>query len=351
MTFLIFGGHSLKVTRLINKIEEIKNIRLTVSEIFKARTAEKISELLESSDEKIEDTFEKTEEKDLYSMSPVQKRMYAIYQTEQTRVSYNEPIVLESHNNNIDIKKLQKAINKLIERHEIFRTTFHYENGEFVQKVHKKFEIKIECESKQDSLENIIKDFIRPFVLEELPLLRVKIIKQADRTFILSDIHHIIIDGKTVNNMFDEIISLYQGKELEPVKWQYKDYSAWINKKDMSKQKEYWKNVFKDDIPVLELPLDYNRGKYQSRIGNLLEFSINKDLKEKINKIAVNNKVTDYMVMLSAFMILLGKYSRQEDVVVGTPVSARTQKNTENMMGMFANTIALRGKPENKKNS
>lgn len=131
---------------------------------------------------------------------------------------------------------------------------------------------------------------------------------------------------------------------------QYKDYSEWMKKRDLSTQKKYWLDVFADEVPMLNMPLDFARPKTKSFKGDIAESKINKKLEEKIIELTKKTESTEYMIFLSAAMILLGKYSRQEDIVIGSPVSARIHKDMEDMLGMFANTLAIRGKPNRDKN-
>jgi len=130
---------------------------------------------------------------------------------------------------------------------------------------------------------------------------------------------------------------------------QYKDYSEWMNKRDLSAQRDFWLELYADEVPVLNIPLDFVRPKYKSFKGDAVTSKIDKNLKEKILKMARETESTEYMIFLSAAMILLGKYSMIEDIVIGTPVNIRSHKDTEGMLGMFVNTLALRGKPNKNK--
>ncbi|WP_233152567.1 condensation domain-containing protein, partial [Bacillus mycoides] len=100
---------------------------------------------------------------------------------------------------------------------------------------------------------------------------------------------------------------------------------------------------------ILDMPLDYTRPQQQSFAGASVYNLAGKELASKIKAFSQQNQVTEYMIFLSAAMILLEKYSRHEDIVIGSPISARTHKDTENMLGMFVNTLAMRGKPKGQK--
>ena len=167
------------------------------------------------------------------------------------------------------------------------------------------------------------------------------------------DTHHIISDGVSVERLFSEFIELYNGQELEPLRIQYKDFAAWQNRflksDELKKQEEYWVQQFTGDIPVLNLPYDFERPLMQSFEGRHLSFALNEDQTEGLRGIAKKTGTTMHMVLLSAFYVLLSKYSGQEDLVVGTPVAGRPHADLQNMMGMFVNTLALRNKAEGKR--
>ncbi|WP_434291985.1 condensation domain-containing protein, partial [Clostridium botulinum] len=113
---------------------------------------------------------------------------------------------------------------------------------------------------------------------------------------------------------------------------------------------EYWINRFSDEIPVLNMPTDYERPAMQSFEGDNVSFEVNEDITLKLRKLTRETGTTMHMVLLSAFNILLSIYSGQEDIVIGTPIAGRSHVDLQNIMGMFVNTLALRNKPEaNKK--
>ncbi|RIO67702.1 non-ribosomal peptide synthetase, partial [Mammaliicoccus sciuri] len=118
---------------------------------------------------------------------------------------------------------------------------------------------------------------------------------------------------------------------------------------DLNDQREFWLSQFEDEAPVLDLPYDYARPNQQSFTGKTVSVEMPKDVQKAIHQLSQTTGSTDYMILLSSFMVLLHKYSRQEDIVVGSPISGRTHKDTENMLGMFVNTLAMRSNPERNK--
>ncbi|MDE6019966.1 MAG: amino acid adenylation domain-containing protein, partial [Ruminococcus sp.] len=118
---------------------------------------------------------------------------------------------------------------------------------------------------------------------------------------------------------------------------------------DLSGQAEYWKSQFDDEIPVLDMPTDFPRPQEQSYTGTMTGKMLDDELSKEIKELVKKSGATEYMVFLAAAMVTLSKYSRQEDIVIGSPISGRTHRDTEEMLGMFVNTLAMRGRPEGNK--
>ncbi len=348
--FFEMGGHSLRATRVVNQIEAKTGARLLLKAIFTAPTVKLLAKEVEGSKSKEYIPIPQAEEKEIYSMSSAQKRLYLINQKDDEGITYNISAGLEIQGR-FDFDGMKSALEQLTARHEALRTSFHSENGETVQKIAKEVRIEFEYEEWTDRKEeNLLFGFVRPFDLGKAPLMRVKAVKTGgDKTILMFDMHHIISDGMSISILTKELSMLYNGEQLKPLRVQYKDYSEWMRTRDLSEQKKYWQGVFKDSVPVLDLPLDHLRPQTQSYAGSSINGMLTAKQKKAVDKLCRKTGATAYMVLLSTMMILLGKYSRQEDVVVGSPISGRTHKDTEDMMGMFVNTLAMRGYPKGDK--
>lgn len=347
--FFEMGGHSLRAMRVINEIEEEMGIRLSLKDIFEYPTIEKLSQFAEKAINGGFEPIPAVEQNKYYPMSSAQKRMYMIYQMDETGLSYNMPFIMKVNGGQLDFGRLEHAFSELLRRHEILRTVFKMIRGNLVQEIQDKPLVDCAYEECNDSLENIINGFVRKFKLEELPLIRLKVVRTKSEEYVMLDMHHIISDGMSSVILFDELMKLYGEKELMPLRVQYKDYSQWINSRDFHIQRQYWKDQFNGDIPVLDFPLDFTRPQIQTFRGKTIETTITDEIKSKIIKLTQDTGTTEYMVLLAAFTMLLGKYTRQEDIVVGSPISGRTHKDTESMLGMFVNTLAFRTFPEKEK--
>lgn len=351
--FFKLGGHSLKVIKVLNQIDERVGIKLELNEVFSNPTVESLCILIsKKASGSVSDSIgiPKSEDKQYYAMSSAQKRLFIINKIEGNETIYNMPGMFEVRGK-LDYHKLKEALKKLTERHESLRTSFHMIEGEPVQAIHPEICIDIAWEEASErEYEEIFREFVKPFDLEKAPLFRIKAVKyEEERYMLLIDTHHIISDGMSVNNIFTEFGLLYQGDLLEPLHIQYRDYSEWMSGRDISKQKEYWLNIFHEEIPVLDMPVDFIRPAEKNYIGNALITKLHQDTRNIIKSYCDNHEITEYMFFLSALMIVLSKYSRQEDIVVGSPVSGRNHRDTEKLIGMFVNTLALRARPEKTK--
>jgi non-ribosomal peptide synthetase component F len=167
------------------------------------------------------------------------------------------------------------------------------------------------------------------------------------------DMHHIITDGISQDIWETELITLYHDRNLPPLTLQYKDYSEWQNsdeqKQALEQQEMYWLKSYQGEIPVLDLPIDYERPSMQSFEGSDINFVINNEQAAKLKTLALEQDATLYMLLLALYYVLLAKISGQEDIVVGTPVSGRNHDDLQSIIGMFVNTLILRNYPSAEK--
>ena len=349
-SFFELGGHSLRATMLVNLIEEKVGVRLSHKDIFLYRTPEKIADAVNKSATNEYNPISAVPVKEYYPMSPAQQRLYMVAQIDETGIAYNLPCVYEIRGS-LEREKFENAVKKLVKRHEILRTSFSMVNGEPVQTISEDAHVVLEfLDAQKEEIDEILKGFVKPFDLSRAPLMRIVVINTGDgSSLLLLDIHHIIADGISMNVLLSELSSLYCNCTLPELRVQFKDYSEWLKTVDITAQGEYWKGMFSDEVPVLNMPLDYRRPSVQSFRGKAVAGSIQRELALDIEEIQRKTETTDYMIFMSALMILLSKYSGQQDIVIGSPMSGRTHKDTQNIPGMFVNTLAFRGKPEKAK--
>ena len=348
--FFELGGHSLKATVVISRVHKELNVEVPLKELFKRSTIAGISEYIMSAPESMYTGIEAMVEKEYYEASSAQKRMWLLQQFDQKSTAYNMPSVLFI-DGNLDINRIEKVLSDLIERHESLRTTFDTVDEIVVQRVAKSIEFEVEyAEKPEESIEEAIKGFIRPFDLSQAPLLRAGLIKTCiNRHYLLFDMHHIISDGTSMTILARDFMALYNGEELKTQRIQYKDFSVWQNEylksEKIQKQEQYWLNQFSGQIPLLNLPLDYPRPTVQSFKGGSVEFRLNQELTKELSSLARITSTTLYMVLLSAVNILLSKYTGQVDIIIGSPIAGRPHADLESIIGMFVNTLVMRNYP------
>ncbi|MGG2092649.1 amino acid adenylation domain-containing protein [Bacillus sp. S13(2024)] len=287
-----------------------------------------------------------------YRMSSAQKRLFAIDQSQDVGTSYNMPVMM-SFEGKIEKDKLQHAIKGLSEKYELLRTNFAIHNNEFVQIVSDSQLVTLDyCSIKKiEDIESYYADFIRPFDLTSGPLMRIQLIEEFDgMTYLMIDIHHIIADGESIGLIWRDLSKAYAGEELERPKIQYKDFSAWENKLDLTKQKEFWINEFMEEVPTVELVTDFPRKNKQSYNGKVKIKYLNKVLNPKIAKFCSENSSTEFIFFLAVFNILLSKYARQKAIIIGSPFSGRINAQLQNMLGMFVNTLPIKTVVESNEN-
>jgi tyrocidine synthetase-3 len=268
--------------------------------------------------------------------------------------AYNSPqvYVLEG---DFDPAQLEQAVCRMIVRHEVLRTSFVMVSGQPVQRAADELGFKIDCyDLEPGELEQgeVIQDFLRPFDLSTAPCFRLAAARlSGGQHLLLFDIHHIITDGVTHEIFSRELMLLYAGEALAPLRIHYKDYSEWQNRADqqalLAQQEAFWLSQFQSsaEIPVLVLPYDYVRPKVQSFEGAVQGFGLSAEESRALADVASAEGVTLYMVLLAIFKLLLFKLSSQEDMVVGTPVAGRRHAELAGVIGFFVNTLPIRSYP------
>ncbi|MCP5053882.1 MAG: non-ribosomal peptide synthetase, partial [bacterium] len=252
--FFQLGGHSLKAILMMSKIHHRLGIKIALTEIFKTPTIRGLGATLKSLGilETPYAAIPPVEEKEYYPLSPAQKRLYVLHQMETDSTNYNIPwaVILEGP---VDRERLTGTFKQLIHRHESLRTSFEIIDQEPVQIVYGHVDFEVGYSRAKGNLN--VKDFIRPFDLTRVPLLRVSLIPLEGQRYILAaDMHHIISDGMSMEILIREFATLYMGSDLTPLKVQYKDYSRWQNSRVQSAQakiqENYWLNRMSGEIPV-----------------------------------------------------------------------------------------------------
>ncbi|KXJ38924.1 non-ribosomal peptide synthetase [Bacillus spizizenii] len=352
--FFDLGGNSIRATALAARIHKELDVNLSVKDIFKFPTIEQLANMALRMEKIRYVSIPSAQEMSYYPVSSAQKRMYLLSHAEGGELTYNMTGAM-SVEGAIDLDRLTAAFQKLIERHEVLRTSFELYEGEPAQRIHPSVEFTIEqIQAREEEVEDRVLDFIKSFDLTKPPLMRVGLIELTpEKHVLLVDMHHIISDGVSMNILMKDLNQFYEGNEPDPLPIQYKDYAVWqqteTQRQNIKKQEAYWLNHFHDEIPVLDMPTDYERPAIRNYEGESFEFLIPTELKQRLSQMEEATGTTLYMILMAAYMILLSKYSGQEDIVVGTPVAGRSHMDIESVVGMFVNTLVIRNHPAGRK--
>ncbi|MGO4532519.1 amino acid adenylation domain-containing protein [Paenibacillus sp. 2TAF8] len=355
--FFDIGGHSLRATTLAGKVFKELNVNLPLRDVFRHSTIAAMADAIARMERWEHETIPQAEERAYYPLSSAQKRLFIQHTLDGADQLYNMPELVQLEGE-LDLGRLEDALRKLITRHESLRTGFEIVKGEAVQRIYAQVDFVIEHHQadQEDAvhIEQIIRSFVRPFDLGKPPLLRAGVIElEPNMHILLFDMHHIVSDGISMAIVMDEFSLLYAGEELPPLRIQYKDYAVWQQSKAhqdrIGKQEAYWLKTFEGDLPTADLPMDYERSAVRDYEGMHLDFDVEASLSARLRQLAAERESTLYMVLLAAYTVLLSKYSGQDDLIVGTPVAARTNADLESVIGMFVNTLALRNRPSGNK--
>ncbi|MEK6449756.1 condensation domain-containing protein, partial [Priestia aryabhattai] len=325
-------------------------VEVPVRVLFEGPTIQSLAQYIEEQSVVSVNSIPKVPIQAAYPTSSAQKRIYVLQQMNPELTHYNIPSGVQL-DGLLNKEKFAGALQQLIQRHDSLRTSFELVEGELMQKVHGSVTFNLPYYQMTElQVQERIKEFVQPFDFNEGSLLRAELIQVEETKHIfLLDMHHIISDGISISLFLQELSQLYNGAILPNLPIQYKDFSAWQNElfqsKEIEKQKRYWLGTMQKDIPLLELPIDYNRPSIQKFVGDHITFEVDSETTEGLKTLTKQTGTTLYMVLLAAYNVLLAKYTNQTDVIVGTPVAGRTHSDVNPLIGMFVNTLAMRNYP------
>jgi aspartate racemase len=265
----------------------------------------------------------------------------------------------------LDVAALQQALDCIVARHQALRTTFSLVGGTPRQMIAEQLSLELplidlselpEAEREAEAQRRLKQEAMRPFDLSRGPLIRAVLLQLTSSEHILVvTMHHIVTDGWSVGVFHQELTALYEAfsagrpSPLGELPIQYTDYAQWQRQSFEGEayelQLSYWKQQFSTLPPVLELPTDHPRSNaraYQAFRGARHEISLSKQLTSDLKLFCQKENVTLFMTLLTAYQLLLYRYTGEEDIVVGTPIAGRSLPETEGLIGLFINTLALR---------
>ncbi|WP_269430612.1 non-ribosomal peptide synthetase [Paenibacillus dauci] len=358
--FFELGGHSLKAITLIFKIAGVFNAPVSVTDLFHHFTIRKLCALIKEK-RKLEsesslsgkwlEPIQQAEKAEFYPCSAVQRRLYTIYAQNPDSKAYNMPDIFVVKGK-LDHNRLQSAFDVLIQRHQSLRTSFHHINGEIVQHIQQQTSFQcpfIQLETLQySSIQQIVDEFVRPFQLDQSPLISAQIVEWNNICLLMMDTHHIVGDGISTARLLEELSVLYTNcdQQLPSLDLNYTDFAVWQNSQlaqgNFENDEKYWTQMLNGVLPQLQMPADFKRTPEVNTEGALLRFDIPVDLSGKVNTSLLYYGITPYMFYLAAFQILLSRYSGQQDIITASPMVGRPDERLYRTVGMFLNTVPMR---------
>ncbi|WP_299657848.1 non-ribosomal peptide synthetase [uncultured Tateyamaria sp.] len=294
------------------------------------------------------------------TLSFAQQRLWVLDQLAPGNASYTESSALRFQAI-VQPEVLQQAINTIVARHAVLRTTLHERNGQPVAHVADEVLIPLpvhdlthlDSDAQQSEiLRRATEDAHTAFDLATGPLLRTTLLKlQPSEWVFLISMHHIVCDGWSSSVFSHELSTIYanlamgQPINLPELPIQYSDYAAWqrdwLSGGLIEKQLDYWRTRL-DDLTPLDLPADFPRPPVFSYRGARHAFKVPADLTNRLEILGKREGATLFMTLLAGFKCLLHRITGQEDISIGTPIANRTRKELEPLIGFFVNTLVMR---------
>jgi amino acid adenylation domain-containing protein len=300
-------------------------------------------------------------ESDGHPLSLAQERLWLLDQLEPGSVLYTifSGLRLVGPLNKL---AFQSSLSEVVRRHEVLRTKFVARDGEPRQVISDSVHLELEIvdlqglpESEREAKAGEIaaQERTRPFDLSRGELFRVKLLQlAAELHFVIVTMPHIISDGWSLHVLFREVASLYDAfvesrtSPLLPLETQYRDYAAgqrdWLKSEQAQRCLDYWRERLAGAPPLTSFPLDHERPPMRSFRGGGLESEIASDVVAKLRQLCLGERATVFMGLLATFAVILHRYCRQTDIVIGSPVANRDRLEIERLIGFFSNTLPLR---------
>jgi amino acid adenylation domain-containing protein len=363
--FLQLGGHSLLATQVMSRVRRALGVALPLRALFEAPTVRELAARAtqaRGAGGAAAKPLTAVRRDAPLPLSFAQQRLWFMHQLEGGSPFYNLPLAVRL-GGRLNIAALRRSLDELVRRHESLRTTFSVtEAGQPLQVISPPARVPLPVIDLSGLAESACEAETRrlsaaearlSFDLGRGPLLRCSLLRLGDEEHVaLFTMHHVVSDAWSLGVLVREVAALYAayagGREspLEELPVQYADYAAWqrewLRGEALERQLAYWRDQLAGAPPVLELPTDRPRPPVQTYRGALETFQLAPQLSEQLRELSRASGATLFMTLLAAFKVLLARYSRQDDITVGTVIAGRNREETEPLIGFFINTLVLR---------
>ncbi|SNY23214.1 arthrofactin-type cyclic lipopeptide synthetase C [Pseudomonas sp. LAMO17WK12:I6] len=358
--FFELGGHSLLAMRMVSQVRQRLGVELALSDLFANAELAAVAAVLSEAGRCAQPQIVSVPRDGALPLSFAQQRLWFLAQMEGANTAYNIPVAMRLRGR-LDDAALQRALARIVARHETLRSRFAQFNDEaqvLIAPVDTGLLLRVEDLRQHPQPEETLQALIQgeasgPFDLQDDPLIRGRLVRLADdHHVLLLTLHHIISDGWSMGVLTRELMALYQAfshgqpDPLPPLALQYTDYAVWqrrwLSGEVLQRQSEYWQRTLAGAPALLMLPTDRPRPAQQDYAGSSVAVVLDERLSAGLKALGQRHGVTLYMTLMSAWAMLLSRLSGQAEVVIGSPVANRTRAEIEGLIGMFVNTLALR---------
>lgn len=347
------GGDSLRAVRIIGRMNRELGAEMTIRAFFERPTVREQAAYVRERLRSAQGVIPPAPSAEDYALSPAQRRLWVLDRMGVQSLAYSLPgaYLLEGP---LDEAALIRALEALVARHESLRTTFFERDGEPRQRIHANpgFFVAVRDLSAEPDPDAAARELAEshaslPFDLETGPLFRASLLTLApERHVLLIAMHHIVSDAASVSILARETGTLYRAftqgapNPLTPLRIHYKDFAAWQN--SPARDREYWTKHLAAPIEPLTLPTDRPRTATQSYRGGCVRAKIAAHHAAALRRFSQERGGTLFMTLTTLVKTLLYRYTGQNDVIVGSPVTHRDREELHDQIGFYVNTVALR---------
>jgi hypothetical protein len=359
--FFALGGHSLLAVRVVSRVRQVLGVQAEIGDLFVRPVLADFARGLTAAARAEAPAITPVDRTGPIPLSFSQQRLWVMEQLGELGSTYHIASRLRLKGE-LDRGALARALDGIVARHEVLRTTFAEVDGVPEQRIAPAeangFTLAEHdlggAAGAEAELQRVLSEEARaPFDLERGPLIRGCLIRlAADDHLLLVTMHHIVSDGWSMGVLFAELGALYaahvQGREanLPALPVQYADYAAWerewIGGELLERQASYWERTLAGAPELLELPTDRARPRKQDFAGGWVNVELHEELAAALKALSRRHGATLFMTLLAGWAAVLARLSGQDDVVIGTPSANRGRREVEELIGFFVNTLPLR---------
>jgi len=366
--FFDLGGHSLLASRILSAADNAFGVELSMRGLLDAPTVAELAEQIEllqaigdpmrpAVTNRPHPLVASTGRGGPLPLSYSEEGLWLIEQIQPGMSAWNVQSRLRLRGS-LNAEALRRSLNTLIQRHETLRTAYRLVGRETVRIISPELTVELPTTQLDSSLDTdaeitriSMEQEKETFDLGEAPLFRARLlrVKEQDHILIVTK-HHMITDAWSSNVFIRELVAIYdayskgQPTPLAEMPVQYSDYALWIRQfgqEHMAAQLSYWREKL-DGCVVQEIPTDKRRPLERNHWGGRARVQLSKENSRAVAKLCKEEQATFFMFLVTAFKILLSRYTGSKDVVVGSALAGRSRPELENLMGMFINILPLR---------